>query len=85
MLDKYRKKVDKIDKKLIKLFEKRMDVARCVGEYKKENNLEILDTAREKEILENRVMLTKNSEYKEYTSEFLESLMNVSKKLQSKK
>ena len=85
MLDKYRKKVDKIDKKLIKLFEKRMDVARCVGEYKKENNLEILDTAREKEILENRVMLTKNSEYKEYTSEFFESLMNVSKKLQSKK
>ncbi|MBO5734389.1 MAG: chorismate mutase [Clostridia bacterium] len=85
MLKKYRKKIDKIDKKLIKLFEKRMDVARCVGEYKKENNLEILDTAREKEILENRVMLTKNSEYKEYTSEFLESLMNVSKKLQSKK
>jgi len=85
MLNKYRKKIDKIDKKLIKLFEKRMDVVKSLGEYKKENNLEIIDIEREKEILKNRVMLTKKAEYKEYTLEFFESLMKVSKKLQSKK
>lgn len=84
MLNKYRKKIDKIDKKLVKLFEKRMDIAKCVGEYKKKNNLEILDTERENEILKNRVMLTKKTEYKEYTLEIFEMLMKVSKKLQSK-
>jgi monofunctional chorismate mutase len=85
MLNKYRKKIDKIDKKLIKLFEKRMDIAKCVGEYKKENNIQILDSEREKEVLKSRVILTQNPEYKEYTAEFFEKLINISKKLQSEK
>lgn len=84
MLNKYRKKIDKIDKKLVKLFEKRMDIAKCVGEYKKKNNIQILDSNREKEVLESRVKLIQNPEYKEYSTEFFESLMDVSKKLQNK-
>ena len=34
-LDDYRKEIDSIDKELIALFERRMDVAKKVGEYKK--------------------------------------------------
>lgn len=84
MLKKYRKQIDKIDKKLIKLFEKRMEISKSIGEYKKEHNMEIFDSEREKEILEDRALQTKNPENREYVVEFFENLMNISKKKQSK-
>lgn len=84
MLKKYRKQIDKIDKKLIKLFEKRMEISKSIGEYKKEHNMEIFDSEREKEILKDRALQTKNPENREYVVEFFENLMNISKKKQSK-
>jgi len=84
MLEKYRKQIDKIDNKLIKLFEKRMDVAKKVGEYKKENGMEIFCPDREKSIIEKRTNQTKNADYKRYSAEFFESLMRISRRLQGK-
>ena len=60
MLNKYRKQIDKIDKKLARLFEKRMDVAKRIGEYKKENGMEIFVAEREKAILDERSAEIKN-------------------------
>ncbi len=85
MLNKYRKQIDKIDKKIIKLFEKRMDIARHVGEYKKEQNIEILDKEREKEIINTRTSQIRNPEYREYAKEFFNNLMCISKEMQNKK
>ena len=85
MLKKYRKQIDKIDKKLAKLFEKRMDIAKCIGDYKKENGMEIFVAEREKAILDRRSAQIKNSEYKEYAKEFFEKLMCISKEIQNKK
>ncbi len=84
MLDKYRKQIDKIDSKFIKLFEKRMDIAKKVGEYKKEHGMEIFVPEREKAILDKRSTQIKKDEYKKYAVDFFESLMRISKKLQSK-
>ena len=84
MLNKYRKQIDKIDNKFVKLFERRMDVAKKVGEYKKERGMEIFVPDREKEILKKRTAQIKNSEYKKYASDFFESLMRISRNLQSK-
>ena len=47
-LDNYRVEIDEIDKELVELIDKRMRVAEKVGSYKKENNLPVLDLARER-------------------------------------
>jgi chorismate mutase/prephenate dehydratase len=85
MLNKYRKQIDKIDKKIIKLFEKRMDVSKCVGEYKREKGIAIFDAEREMEIIKTRTSQIKNPEYKEYAKDFFENLMSISKEMQNKK
>ncbi len=84
MLNKYRKQIDKIDTKFVKLFEKRMDVAKKVGEYKKQRNMEIFVAEREKTILEKRAAQVKNPEYKKYAADFFENVMRISRSLQSK-
>lgn len=84
MLDKYRKQIDRIDNKFVKLFQKRMDVAKKVGEYKKEHGMQIFVAEREKAILKKRTSQIKNSEYKKYAADFFENLMRISRNLQSK-
>lgn len=59
-LNKYRKEIDKIDDKLLKLFSQRMEVVKKVGEYKKKNNLKVKDLKREKLIIENKTNQAKN-------------------------
>ena len=51
-LNDYREQIDKIDEQLIQLFEQRMDVAAGIADYKKANNIPILDTERERKVLE---------------------------------
>ncbi len=83
MMEQYRKEIDLIDAQLVALFEKRMDVVQKVGEYKKEHGLEILVSEREKAVIENRVTQTKNPAYRAYTAELFESIMRLSRLLQS--
>lgn len=83
-LEESRKKIDDIDTQLMKLFEERMNVVVDVALYKKENNLEIFQAAREKEvIIKNTERVEEN--LKIYAEEFLEDLMKVSKKYQKEK
>lgn len=58
-LNKYRKQIDKIDDKLLKLFSQRMEVVKKVGEYKKKNNLKVKDAKREKIIIQNKISQAK--------------------------
>ena len=81
-LEEYRKEIDLIDKEMIALFERRMDIARKVGEYKKENNMEILNSKREEEVIEKNVNSLKNKEYKNVTRKFFENIMELSRSLQ---
>ena len=46
-LDELRVEIDKIDKSLVELFTKRMDVAADIAAYKKENGLTVLDATLE--------------------------------------
>ncbi len=50
-----RRELDEIDLELTKLFERRMEVSRRVAEYKRENNLPVLDASREEQVLSSRV------------------------------
>ncbi len=77
-----RKIINEIDTEMASLFEKRMDAAREVAQYKKEHGLPILDESREREIIERNSSLIKNEEYKSYYVSFLKKNMSLSKKLQ---
>ena len=51
-LQNARELINKVDKEMVRLFEIRMDAAKTVAEYKKENGLPVDDVEREKEIIE---------------------------------
>ncbi len=71
-----------IDKQMAELFERRMDAAREVAQYKKEHGLPILDENRERELIDKNSSLIQNEEYKSYYVSFLKKNMSLSKKLQ---
>ena len=79
-LEEIRLEINEIDEKLIKLFTQRMECAREVGLYKKENNIPILNADREQEILDE--MLVRGGEFG-YASQLLYSnIMELSRALQ---
>ena len=81
-LEECRNKINDIDKLMLELFEKRMDVVKEVALYKKENGLEILNSSREKELIEKNLKLLKNDNYKDYYAEFEKKVMELSKEYQ---
>lgn len=80
-INEARRKIDDIDKKMIKLFEARMQAVNDVVKYKKEHNLAIFDEKREKEIIKNNLKLVDIS-LKDYYLEFFEKMLEISKKYQ---
>jgi chorismate mutase/prephenate dehydratase len=83
-LDDARLIINECDKELINIFKRRMSAARLVAEYKKENNLPILDKNREDLIIEKNINLLNDKELEEYYLEFFKSLLKVSKDFQTK-
>ncbi|MFW6040955.1 MAG: chorismate mutase [Thermoplasmatota archaeon] len=47
-----RKRIDKIDERIIELLEERAEVAEKIGDIKEEEGIPVIDTDREKEVLE---------------------------------
>ena len=54
-LEELRHEIDKYDDKLMSIFECRMAISRKIGEYKKNNNITILQTIRWDDILHRRI------------------------------
>ena len=79
-----RKKINEIDKEMAQLFVKRMDAAREVAEYKKENGLAIFDAAREEEVIRRNSELVEDTEIRAYYVNFLKNNMAVSRAYQDK-
>lgn len=77
-----RENINRIDREIVKLFEERMREVEEVIAYKLENNLEILDSGREKEVIERNSKLLKNDNLKKYYIDFLENMMRISKDYQ---
>lgn len=83
-LEKCRDEIDEIDKELVRLFEKRMQLSVDVAKYKLSNNLPILNAKREDEVIEKNKRYLSNENLGEYFEKFMYELMNVSKELQDK-
>lgn len=77
-----RENINRIDREIAKLFEERMREVEEIIAYKLENNLEILDSGREKEVIERNSKLLKNENLKKYYIDFLENMMRISKDYQ---
>lgn len=82
-LSKLREEIDCIDSELVKLFEKRMETVLKVAEYKRVNNMEILNTSREKAVIKRAQELLKNKDFSEELARFFTSLMEGSRRLQA--
>ena len=50
-LQSLRNEINEIDREIVKLYEKRLEAVREVGKYKKENNLEVKNSAVEEKKL----------------------------------
>ncbi len=76
--------INEVDKKILELFEKRMDLALEVAEYKIENNMPVFDASREKEKLETVKRDVKNQKYQAWAVELVCDMMRYSKEYQKK-
>ena len=47
-----REQIDRIDRRIVELYCQRMETARAIGRYKRENGLPVLDSGRERELLD---------------------------------
>jgi chorismate mutase/prephenate dehydratase len=81
-LEILRREINEIDTQLLELFESRMEIVQEIAEYKAGHQLAILNSVREKEVLEKTGRIN-NPELKAYAREFLLMLMAVSKKFQA--
>ena len=52
MLDNLRKNIDKLDEQIVELLAKRIEIVKKIGEFKKQNNLPIVDKNRFDKVLE---------------------------------
>lgn len=80
-LDKIRVKINKIDKKVIPLLKKRMDLSVEVAKIKKEENLPIYHPERESQIL--KKVEADGGEYGSFIKSVYHSLMAESRRLQN--
>ena len=85
MLEKQRAEIDAIDREIVALFERRMQVVVEVAQIKKENGMAILDANREKEVIQKVQSYLKDATLKEELAEAYETLMKVSKDYQKKR
>ena len=79
-----REEIDGIDRELTELFEKRMGVSAEIAEYKRKNGLPILDSDRERELLD-KIAAISDEELRKYSVELYEKIMELSKSYQSSK
>lgn len=76
-----RDNIDAIDRKIVELFKKRMNVAAEVAEYKRENNMNVLDASRERALL-TKVAELSGKEFEDYTRTLYSTILDLSRSYQ---
>ena len=82
-LEKCRVEIDEIDRKIIELYEKRMNIVKKVTQYKIENSMPVLDSNKESKMLEKNLNLINELEFKKYYPSVLNGFLKASKDMQS--
>lgn len=82
-LNEIRSKIDNIDSQLVKLYIERMTTCAEVAEYKKQNNMPVLDSSRERALLE-KISELSGEEFEEYTRNLYSTILSLSRSYQHK-
>ena len=82
-IENYRAEIDSIDKELVELFVKRMNVAKEIAQFKKESGKAVCDTERERKLLA-KVEESAGEEFGDYTRRLYSSILELSRNYQSK-
>lgn len=77
-----REEIGAVDEEMAKLFVRRMQAVRGVADYKKEHGLAIMDSVQEQRVIESRSSLVGDDELRPYYIQFLQDVMDVSKRWQ---
>ena len=81
-LQEIRKKLDGIDKEIVSLYEKRMDLCRQVAEFKIGTGKPVYDGEREKQKLEAVKSMVQDEDNRQGAEELFSQLMTISRRLQ---
>ncbi|MEW4354065.1 chorismate mutase [Streptococcus pneumoniae] len=82
-LEKIRQEIDQVDKDLVALLEKRMDLVSQVVAYKAKVGKAVLDSKREEEVLEKVAERVENKDYQERLVATFEAIMKESRAYQA--
>ncbi len=77
-----RDKINEIDAQMIELFKERMKASKMVALYKRENNLEVLDSKREAQIIEKNLNILNDKELEKFYLTFFDGVLKASKDYQ---
>lgn len=80
-LSQLREEINSIDREMVELFKKRMNIAASVAAYKKEHNLPVLDAARERALLA-RISDMAGEEFDGYARTLYHTMLDVSRAYQ---
>ncbi len=80
-LKELREQIDRIDRELVPLFIKRMNVSAEVAEYKRENHMRVLDPSRERALLE-KISELSGEEFEEYSRTLYSTILDLSRSYQ---
>ncbi len=82
-LNTAREEINNIDKKIVKLLEKRFNIVNEIGLYKKKHNLPIYDSGRERQVIKDCIDLLENKEYSKCIDDIYFQIMRSCKEIQN--
>ena len=82
LLQEARNIINDVDAQMAQLFVQRMRAAEMVAQYKKENNLPILDAQRESQVIQNGSARIEDETLRRYYVDFMRSTMAISRQYQ---
>lgn len=77
-----RDQINEIDAQMIELFKERMKASKMVALYKRENNIAVLDSKREQQIIEKNLNILNDKELEKYYLTFFDGVLKASKDYQ---
>jgi len=80
-LETLRNEINNIDSQIFQLLNIRFKIVKKIGQYKKENNIPVLDKSREK-IIEKKIKTNYQGKEGEYINQIYKVVMNESKNIQ---
>lgn len=83
-LEELRREIDAVDAQLVPLFLRRMEVTGRVGAYKKERNIPVLDSGRERQVIAAKTALAQTPAGKADVAALYEGILAISRRQQRK-